>query len=145
MFEIHKVLFTTDFSEAAHRAMPHAVEFAGLYGADLTVLHVRTLFSDDPSNVEYRFLDEEMYESFLQANLGNASQPIGSKIPSRTAIVRNVSPASGILEYSRENGIDLIVMGTHGLSGIDRALLGSTTERVVRVAPCPVLTFHLEK
>ena len=42
-----------------------------------------------------------------------------------------------------EKDVDLIIMGTHGLSGLDRALLGSTTERVVRIAPCPVLTFHL--
>ncbi len=50
-----------------------------------------------------------------------------------------------INEFVRANEVDLIVMGTHGLSGLDRMLLGSTTERVVRIASCPVLTFKLNK
>jgi nucleotide-binding universal stress UspA family protein len=47
-----------------------------------------------------------------------------------------------IVKFAREGEFDLVVMGTHGLSGLEHALLGSTTERVVRTAPCPVLTFH---
>jgi nucleotide-binding universal stress UspA family protein len=50
-----------------------------------------------------------------------------------------------IVDHARSKEFDLIVMGTQGLSGLDYALLGSTTERVVRTAPCPVLTFHSKK
>lgn len=140
MFQIKKVLITTDFSEAAHHAMPHAIEFARRYGAELTVLHVRTLYSDDPANLEYQFLDEESYGKSLQSNLEEASQPIGKSVRFNTSIVRNISPAAGIVEYSQENGIDLIVMGTHGRSALGHFFLGSVAEKVVRHADCPVLT-----
>ncbi len=140
MFEVRKILFTTDFSEAAHRALPHAVEFARRFKAEITVLHVRTLFTDDPANAEYRFMDEEMYEEFLQSNLETASQSIDDGVKFGTAIVRNLSPAAGILEYSQENGIDLIVIGTHGRSALGHFFLGSVAEKVVRHASCPVVT-----
>lgn len=146
MLEITKILFPTDFSESAHRAMPHAIELARIYGAELTVLHVRTLFADDPSNLEYRYLDESEYEKFLKANLEKVAEPIADDVRFSTAIERNVSPAAGILEYSKEQGIDLIAMGSHGRSALGHFFLGSVAEKVVRHSLCPVLTVgHKDK
>ncbi|HSR67545.1 MAG TPA: universal stress protein [Acidobacteriota bacterium] len=137
---IKKLLFTTDFSEPARQALPHALELARKFGSQIIVLHVRTLFTDDPSNVEYQFLDEDRYEDFLDKNLKKASQPLSSEVSFETAVVRNVSPAAGIVEYAEENKVDMIVMGTHGRSALGHFFLGSVAEKVVRHAPCPVLS-----
>ncbi|HSR53346.1 MAG TPA: universal stress protein [Acidobacteriota bacterium] len=138
--DIKKIICTTDFSDPAREALPHAVELARKFGAHITVLHVRTLFTDDPSNVEFQFLDEDMYEEFLDKNLEKAAKPISSDVEFETAVVRNVSPAAGILEYADEEAADLVVMGTHGRSALGHFFLGSVAEKVVRHAPCAVLT-----
>ena len=137
---IVKILFATDFSEASHRALSHAVEFARRYKAELTILHCRTLFADDPHNIEFRFLDDEKYEDCLKGNLGEVAQRVDKGIECKTAIVRNVSPAAGILDFCHEERPDLVVMGTHGRSAIGHFFLGSVAEKVVRYAPCAVLT-----
>lgn len=140
MLKIEKILFTTDFSDSARHALAHAVEIAKRFAAELTVLHVRTLFTDDPSNVEFQFLDEDKYEEFLEDSLKDAAQPISDSVAFRTAVERNVSPAAGVLDFCDEHSIDLIVMGTHGRSRLGHFFLGSVAEKVVRHAPCPVIT-----
>ena len=140
MAEFKNILYTTDFSEAAHKALSHALEFVRRFDSRLTILHVRTLFTDDPSNVEFQFLDEEMYEVFLKSSMEKTAKPIRSEINFRTVIERNVSAAAGILDYAQTEGVDLIVIGTHGRSAVGHFFLGSVAEKVVRHAGCPVLT-----
>jgi nucleotide-binding universal stress UspA family protein len=61
-------------------------------------------------------------------------------LPTRQVLLSSHAPASTIVEYARQEGIDLIVTGTHGRGGVAHLLMGSVAERVVRTAPCPVLT-----
>jgi nucleotide-binding universal stress UspA family protein len=137
---IENILFPTDFSEAAGRALPHALTMAGKFDSRITALHVRVLFADDPNRPEYHFFDEGRYAEYVEDQLEgilNELQPIHRV---STAVVRDISPAGGILNYLEEHSVDLAVIGTHGRSALGRFFLGTVAEKVVRHARCPVLT-----
>ncbi len=138
--KIKKVLFPTDFSRAANTALPHALTIAQKYKAEITILHVATPYSDDPNAPEYQQLGEGSFKEYIENSLGEVSQAMGSSQKVTTEVVREVSPATGILDFIEEKGIDLTVMGTHGHSALAQFFLGSVAERVVRHASCPVLT-----
>jgi nucleotide-binding universal stress UspA family protein len=138
--KIKTVLFPTDFSRAANQALPHALKIAQKYKADITILHVATLYSDDPNAPEYQQLDEGNFKEYIENSLGEVSQAMGSSQKVITEVVREVAPATGILDFIEEKGIDLTVMGTQGHSALAQFFLGSVAERVVRHASCPVLT-----
>lgn len=140
MPEFKKILFPTDFSQCAAGALPHALELAKRYDAHLFVAHVRTLFADDPHNPEHRFLDEKALAAEVQNNLDSVARSARSHPRVETILLRSASAPPAILEYAAEGGIDLVVMGTHGRSAVAHFFLGSVAERVVRHAPCPVLT-----
>lgn len=139
MKRLKKILFPTDFSKASNHALPHTIELAKNYGAEVTMIHVRTPYADDPNTEEYHFFDENRYLEFIEKELRKRSESIEA-VKVNSLIHRDVSPASGILEYSDEHEIDLIVMGTHGKSALGRFFLGSVAERVVRHSMIPVLT-----
>ncbi len=120
---VSQILFATDFSETSDAASCMALDYARHFGARLHVLHV-TWPGSDP---------------VMPPLLGKLAQEFGATVPVVTA-VESGSPAAQILRYAERKGIDLIILGTHGRSGVTRALLGSVAERVVRTAPCPVLT-----
>jgi nucleotide-binding universal stress UspA family protein len=138
--KIKTVLFPTDFSRAANTALPHALKIAQKYGTDITILHVATPYSDDPNAPEYQQLDEGKFKEYIEKSLGGISQAMESSQKVTTEVVREVTPAKGILDFIEEKGIDLTVMGTHGHSALAQFFLGSVAERVVRHAPCLVLT-----
>lgn len=138
--EIQHVLFPTDFSEPSQRALPHVLEVARRFGAAITLLHVRTPFHDDPNRPEFHFFDEGKYSRYIEEELVKATRDIDAEHRVKTALVREVSPAAGILDYVREQKVDLIVMGTHGRTGLGHFFLGSVAEKVVRHSPVPVLT-----
>lgn len=117
-----QILFATDFSDISAAAGRTALEYARRFGARLHVLHV-TWPGSDP--VKPPLLEK------LAAELG-ATVPV-------IAAVESGNPAARIVGYAERKGIDLIVIGTHGRTGMTRALLGSVAEGVVRTAPCPVL------
>lgn len=132
-----KILFTTDGSEAAEKALEHAISLAETYGAELHVLYV--------SDIRTQMGDPSM--EFLVDNLesiGKESvESIAGEIPSSVSTVTRVEPGvphREILGYTEENEIDIICMATHGRSGIDRMLIGSVTEKVTRKSEVPVLT-----
>ena len=148
---LKKVLFPTDFSEMANQALPYAIKMAKVSGAELIMLHAITLYEHDPNDPEHHFPSLQTYcsevsdaaESGFQVcieRIGDA----GVKV--RKAIVQGISPHAAILEFVREEGdIGLIVMSTHGRSGLSHVLLGSVTENVIRYADCPILvTKHPE-
>jgi nucleotide-binding universal stress UspA family protein len=97
-------------------------------------------FGDDPNQPEYQFLDQGKYEAYLEEQLQQMAKGLPPWDRVDTEIVRNISPAPAILEIAGERDIDMIVMGTHGRSALSRFFLGSVAEKVVRHAPCPVLT-----
>jgi nucleotide-binding universal stress UspA family protein len=116
------ILVPTDFSDTAQAAVRVARTYAAALSAGVHLLHIAAR--------------DEQATTALLTDEANAFGPgIGV-----TTAVRFGDPAHAIAEYARGHGIELIVMGTHGRTGVSRALLGSVAERVVRKAPCPVLT-----
>ncbi|MDH3267409.1 MAG: universal stress protein [Ignavibacteria bacterium] len=145
--KIKKILFPTDFSRCANQALAHAVFLAEKYDAEIHVLHVITLFEDQPNIVSGEFAEtEEMIrklEDIAEKQLNKIVDSQGSDdMNIITATKRGISAAPAILEYASEKNIDLIVMGTHGRRGLGHLLLGSAAEEVVRVAACPVFTIR---
>jgi len=137
---IKKVLFPTDFSDSAKRALPHALELSRRYEASLVLLHVATPYAEDPTRFEYQQLEAGKYQEYVEKRMGELSGGIEAGQMVTTHIGRDISAAQGILSYIQEEGIDLVVMGTHGHSALVEFFLGSVAERVVRAATCPVLT-----
>jgi len=125
MLRVRRIVFPTDFSACAEHAFSHAAWFAAATGAELHALHVRFPDFEEGPDVE----DED----FLP---GAAPEDVLLRQVSVTAD----SAQDGIVRYAREHDADLVVMGTHGRTGIKRLVLGSVAEAVVRLAPCPVLT-----
>jgi len=145
MPEIKKVLFPTDFSEMSNHALPYALRMAKIFDAELVMLHAVTIYETDPNDPSHDFPSLQGYcaevrkaaEDRIQICIGKAGD---SGVAARTAIVQGVSPHGTILDFVKEDGgIGMIVMSTHGRSGIAHALLGSVTENVIRYSPCPVL------
>jgi nucleotide-binding universal stress UspA family protein len=120
-FTVREILFPTDFSEVARQAAMTAGDVARYFGARVHVLHV-----SGPGAEPAAWLDAAV------AGLG-----IGVQAIKRTA---SGTAARCIVQYAAEASVDLIVMGTHGRTGVSQALLGSVAEAVVRLAPCAVLT-----
>lgn len=138
--QVKRILMPTDFSQPSQCALRHAVELARRFEGELILAHIRTPYADDPNRPEYHFLDEGRYSAFVTEQLARTSEGLGSEQVIRTVVGRDVSPANGILRVAGENQVDLIVMGTHGRSGLGHFFLGSVAEKVVRHADVPVLT-----
>ena len=145
MSRITRILVPTDFSETADAALAYAKELAGRMDASLHLLHV---FTDFYTAAAYA---PEIYGavpgSLRETALADADHRLTERLPAAdharfngtTAIATGLT-ANAIVEYAVAHEIDLIVIGTHGRGGIAHLLLGSGAERVLRVAPCPVLT-----
>jgi len=136
------ILVPTDGSRAAECAIDHAVDLAGTYGARIHALYVvdASAYStlETGSEVVMDALEQEGREAIdrVEESATAAGVDVVTDIVAGTAYTT-------ILEYAGEEGIDLIVMGTHGRQGLDRYLLGSVTERVVRSSEAPVLTVRM--
>lgn len=136
-----RILLPTDGSRGNSRAVEQAIELAAQSDARLHVLFV----------VEDLPYAPEMMDGQVAARLREIGEEAISDIRQRAddagvsveTALEDGTPHQSILEYADEEGMDLIVMGTHGRSGLDRYLLGSVTERVVRGADTPVLTVRV--
>lgn len=140
MVQIERLLVPTDFSEASSHALPHALEIARKFKAEVIMIHVRTPFPGSSGQPEHEFFDGAKYEAYVERELEERSKEAGPEIQIRTAVKHNISAASGILEFAQENDMDMVVMGTHGGSALAHFFLGSVAEKVVRYSPVPVLT-----
>ena len=126
------VLHPTDFSEASQPACEKAVELARQCGAKLTVLHVYA----NPLMAEgFAYVPDPRPE--LEEKLGYVANEELAIVVARE--LRVGAPAETIVGFAREHNCDLIVMGTHGRTGLSHLLMGSVAEIVVRRAPCPVM------
>ena len=139
---MRRILLPTDLSESADHAMRQAVEMAVQLQARLDVLHVITLHASDPGNLKQSLegylkeLEEEVF-----ADLAERSDRIKQRgVAVEVSLERSVSVAEAVVDRARETECDLIVMGTHGRSGIGKLLMGSVAEQVVQHAPCHVMT-----
>ncbi|POG54646.1 universal stress protein [Haloferax marisrubri] len=140
-----RILFPTDGSDCADAALDHAIEHARTYDATLVGLYVA-----DVREVGYAapaLSLERVREALLESGeqvLGRvAERAREAGVEVETAVTEG-TPASEIIRHADERDIDLVVMGTHGRSGIDRYLIGSVAERVVRGSDAPVLTVRQE-
>jgi universal stress protein A len=138
---------TTDFSEAGDHAIAHAFRMAADHGAEVLLLHVvETIIAPNPLYAHYYPTDlltpevraraeTEARQALLERVPNNGAL---AAVPSRVVVV-NGMPAEEIIRATREQQADLVVISTHGRTGLKRFLLGSTAERVIRHVQCPVL------
>jgi len=134
-----------DFSDASRAAMEVAADLAARTGASLTLLHAYPVpgytFPDGSVVASPRMLQELADQS--SKHLGewrSQAEALGARNVNAETVVGE--PASEIVAWARERKTDLLVLGTHGRTGLEHALMGSVAERVVRKARCPVLTVH---
>lgn len=133
------VLVTTDFSDAAARALGVAHDLATRFGAKLTLLHVA---GHDPGVVDGVLAHETHARVDLRKRLQAKLEALASEsaLEATVAIETDESAVEGILRYVAANEVDLVVIASSGRTGLSRLLIGSVAERVVRHAPCAVLT-----
>ena len=141
MIEISRILCPVDFSDHSRRAVDYAVALARWYTARLAVLHVYDvvpLSSLAPEMLPNASVGPEYREGLLR-ELERFVEPAGADAVPLEFAVAEGSASAEIVKRARETGSGLIVLGTHGRSGLERLLLGSVTERVLHRAACPVL------
>jgi nucleotide-binding universal stress UspA family protein len=137
MLPIKRILHPTDFSELSRSAFEFACALARDYNAALIVLHVypqTSVFA--PDGIAVPIPVEEPYE--MRVQLGRIV-PTDPRVPVEHHLAEG-NPVDQILHYAKTEHADLIVMGTHGATGITRLLMGSVAEGITRKATCPVLT-----
>lgn len=137
MFET--ILVPVDFSIGTETQVRIARELARASGAKLLLLHVREPLLEPGDFLPPRASDTTDFDLVLEAMKLELTRG-GSRVEARSI---EGSPAREIIAMAREEGASLIVMGTHGRTGLKHALLGSVAENVMRGAPCPVLTLKL--
>lgn len=135
-FEIRRILVPVDFSEPSVHALRYARELAVQHGASITVLHVVEPFHADmlmdtgDLQRERRRQAQDLLRALVAGEFGAGKAK---------AELRAGHPVEVITRFARESKADLVVLATHGRTGVPRALIGSVAERVVRHASCPVL------
>lgn len=147
MIKIDKIIFPTDFSDHSNYAFKYALSFAKEYGAELVMLHV---VEDVQYLANAYMFDVPMMPSFADME-GNRSKEMDEFIEREVAdstikiekSIRHGRPFVEIIQAARELDADLIVIATHGRGGFEHLLFGSTAEKVVRKAPCPVLSIRM--
>jgi universal stress protein A len=139
-----RILVATDFAESAERALACAMDLARVHGAELVLLHV---YMDLPAYPEVTAGQVEAIYEEQRRWVGDALERHARSARAAgllaRALVRSGAPAAMIAETAADESADLIVVGTNGRSGLDRLIVGSVAERVVRIAPCPVLVVKI--
>jgi nucleotide-binding universal stress UspA family protein len=144
--QIKNILVPVDFSECSDHAVEYALYLAEKYEAEMTLLHVIVLFQGESHKKkkldDYEELVREKEKSgldkinALHKNAGNRGVTVNSEV------ARDITEYQAILEFIAGNNIDLVVMGTHGRTGIKKWIYGSVAEKIVRLSPAPVLTIQ---
>jgi len=142
MIDLKRILVPTDLSTCSIAATVQARQLAAKFGAEIHVLFVlnesSSLVAEPmavmglPDVIELREAMKESLEQWVSQHFGKSSTTV--------RVFRTGTDYVEIIRYADEEKIDLVVIGTHGSSGLEHALLGSVAERVVRRSPCPVLT-----
>ena len=138
--EIGSILVPIDFSIHSRNALHYATELARLFRSRLDLLHV---VEETLHPAFYGITVQSIYDvhpDIEERALAQMRGLVDGSDVSATFEARPGSAANGIVEYAAERGSGLVVMGTHGLTGLDHFIMGSTTERVLRKAPCPVFS-----
>lgn len=148
--KIKRILALTDFSETANLALRQALILAEKTKAEITVLHARLLNEDRSVKLPKKLAHLELAEDQIDGEISKyIEECLGdtNAVTVRHEVIRGHSAYSAILSFLNENPVDLVVIGTHGRTNLEQLLLGSVAEKVVRYAPCPVVTiprgYHL--
>ncbi|WP_049899118.1 universal stress protein [Halococcus agarilyticus] len=138
-----RILVPTDGSPGADRVADHAAELAAIHDAELHAIYVVNTagYAGLPADTAIEGLGTMLHDQG-KAALDRAAERVGD-VPFERVLVDG-TPSAEIVEYAEGEECDLIVMGTHGRGGIDRLLLGSVAERVVRTSSVPVLTVRVD-
>jgi nucleotide-binding universal stress UspA family protein len=147
MKPFRKILVPVDFSAHSARAVQVAADLARRYEGTLELVHVFDPLAYPLPDGYVMFTRPQLDEMFARfdAELAKYQQAALAAGAARVQThVRQGPCAAEICDYAREGLFDLVVMGTHGRRGLSRVLLGSVAERVLRMAPCPVLTLRAE-
>jgi len=142
---IQKILCPTDFSENSEHALKYALALATLSQADLQLIHVVEPITYPQSTEFFEPVLDEVelmmkMEAAYQKQLEDKVAALKEEYPKLTGKLVTGNTFLEIIQAARDDEVDMIVMGTHGRTGLAHVLIGSVAERVVREAPCPVLT-----
>ena len=142
--QIKKILCPVDFSESSDHALLYAMAFAETQQAELLLVHVMDYAAFDvleyPAAFEFSSQINEKMKEIYQEKLQELAEKQRSEYSQVSSRLCTGSPFLEIVNVAREEGVDMIVMGTHGRSGLAHVFMGSVAEKVVRKAPCPVLS-----
>ena len=146
MKSFQKILVATDFSDCSVEACAYALSLARKFDASLHVLHV----INEPVDLRGFYVPHISFEQLEKEIADGAASMLATfckdnlqEFSNYTTAVATGVPYEEITRIAQEQDTSLIVIGTHGRSGLDHLIFGSTAERVVRSAPCPVLTIRL--
>lgn len=146
--KVNQVLVPTDFSDATAKAVEYAADFAKDHGAELLLCHVL-----EPSpypmapiagSLERAPAEEALHDAVSKELQQCRDEHVPADANCRTVMLEG-QPHTEIIEFAEKEGVELIVMPTHGRSGLAHLLLGSVTEKVIRRAHCPVLVFRTDR
>jgi nucleotide-binding universal stress UspA family protein len=142
--KINRILIPIDFSETGYLALEHGTFMAHLFKADLYLLHVIELI-EFPFNLGLPLLfvpnSYEDIEKIVKVKLDELSRKISQRNDVHVVpLMSQGKVISGIRDATKDNNIDIIVMGTHGLKGFDEYFIGSNAHKTVTVSPCPTIT-----
>jgi nucleotide-binding universal stress UspA family protein len=138
--KVNSILFPTDFSHYNDAALEYACTLAAEANAKLYIVHVHDLTSVDPTWGEAGFIhaEERSWEDAVSRRQLEKVKPTVSSVKFEQHFLTG-RPGTAIVDFAADNKVDLIVMASHGRSGLSRLLMGSIAEDVMRKAPCPVL------
>ena len=146
MIEIRTILAPTDFSPHAEGAVRYACGLAERFGAELHLIHVLSeMVPTGPDPTFAPVMPPDYYQQIEGESRELLDRQIDPSWGTPTAVANTVlwgNPVEEIVAHARDRKIDLIVIATHGRTGLSHALLGSVAERIIREAPCPVLTIR---
>lgn len=140
------ILLPTDGSEGTAAAAEHAAAVAAAFDATVHVVSVadeRNRFESPSAGLAGEAWAERERER-AETAASETAAALPDDVPTETAVVEGI-PHEAIVEYADDAGVDVVVMGTHGRTGLDHYLVGSVAEKVVRTSPAPVLTVGLDE
>ena len=141
MISLKKILCPIDHSDCSKEALKYAVSFAMKEEAKLLLLHIIDIrsFNEELDAISKQIPDEETFEQLRVKLLDCIPEEIRDDMDVEAIVIQGI-PFVEIISTAKEKEIDMIVIGSHGRTGISHMMLGSVSEKVVRKAPCPVLT-----
>ncbi len=146
VIRLKQILVPIDFSESSKQALNYAIAFARQFQAPLTLLHVVefSMVGSDLGAIELSRIEADFVENATRQLDSWVEREVGSRATAQP-MVRSGRPYAEIVDVAESLPTDLIIIATHGHSSLAHVVLGSTVERVVRHAPCPVLVVRRQE